>query len=65
MDTQYKATLSESNRKYNKLTLTVIDSFSASGETVFEVPISGNQVELDAKVDQWCLGHRKCFFLIL
>ena len=64
-DIELKVALKESNKQSNKLTLTVIDSLSATGESVVEVPLYGNNVQLAGRWDQLCLGHRKCFFLDL
>ena len=65
MDTELKVSLKESDLQPNKLTLTVIDSLSDTGESVVEVPLYGSYMQLGGKLDQLCLGHRTCFFLDL
>ena len=62
-DIKLKVALKESDLQQNKLTLTVIDSLSDTGESVIEVPKYGSNVQVGGKLDQLCLGHRTCFFL--
>ena len=66
MDTHDTVTLKETNLESNKLTLTVIDSLSATGESSIEVPIlSDGTLQIGGKKDQLCLGNSTCYFLTL
>ena len=66
MDTQLTVTLTETDLVSNELILTTIDSGSATGETVVEIPLLKNgEIQIGGKKDEWCLGNKYCYFLTL
>ena len=64
-------TLKESKLEANKLTLTTIDSQSATGETIVEARVvsskfkKGPTFRLGGTKDQFYLAHRNAYFLTL
>ena len=65
-DIKMKVTVKESDLQQDKLTLTVFDSLSDTGETVIEAPIYGSYMQPGAwSFDKLYLGHRTCFYLTL
>ena len=66
MNTLDQVTLKKSIRSSDKLTLIVIDSAEQDeAESVIEVPIRNENLQLGEKKDQYYLGHPLCFYLTL